>query len=79
VLYAPNFISVVFIVGMIFLFVSVGGAVNSILSLFGIEANFMTDPDFFRPLYIISGIWQGMGWASTLYTPTLVNVDTAFI
>ncbi|MFX3656037.1 ABC transporter permease [Streptococcus suis] len=79
VLYTPNFISVVVIVGMIFLFFSVGGPVNSILSLFGIEANFLTDPDFFRPLYILSGIWQGMGWASTLYTATLVNVDPALI
>ncbi|WP_105243114.1 ABC transporter permease [Streptococcus suis] len=79
VLYAPNFLSVVVIVGMIFLFFSVGGPVNSILSLFGIEANFLTDPDFFRPLYILSGIWQGMGWASTLYTATLVNVDPGLI
>ncbi|HEM5094301.1 TPA: sugar ABC transporter permease, partial [Streptococcus suis] len=79
VLYAPNFISVVVIVGMIFLFFSVGGPVNSILGMFGIEANFLTDPDFFRPLYILSGIWQGMGWASTLYTATLVNVDPALI
>lgn len=79
VLYAPNFISVVVIVGMIFLFFSVGGPVNSILGMFGIEANFLTDPDFFRPLYILSGIWQVMGWASTLYTATLVNVDPALI
>ncbi|MGU8019933.1 ABC transporter permease [Streptococcus suis] len=79
VLYAPNFISVVVIVGMIFLFFSVGGPVNSILGMFGIEANFLTDPDFFRPLYILSGIWQGVGWASTLYTATLVNVDPALI
>ena len=79
VLYAPNFISVVVIVGMIFLFFSVGGPVNSILGKFGLETNFLTDPDFFRPLYISSGIWQGMGWASTLYTATLVNVDPALI
>ena len=79
VLYAPNFISVVVIVGMIFLFFSVGGPVNAILGMFGIDANFLTDPDFFRPLYILSGIWQGMGWASTLYTATLVNVDTSLI
>lgn len=79
VLYAPNFISVVVIVGMIFLFFSVGGPINTILGIFGIEANFLTDPDFFRPLYILSGIWQGMGWASTLYTATLVNVDPALI
>ncbi|MGQ7408231.1 ABC transporter permease [Streptococcus suis] len=79
VLYAPNFISVVVIVGMILLFFSVGGPVNSILGMFGLEANFLTNPDYFRPLYILSGIWQGMGWASTLYTATLVNVDPALV
>ncbi|MEQ3505878.1 ABC transporter permease [Enterococcus cecorum] len=79
VLYAPNFISVVVIVGMIFLFFSVDGPVNHILGFFGIKASFLTDPDWFRPLYILSGIWQGMGWASTLYTATLVNVDTSLV
>ena len=79
VLYAPNFISVVVIVGMIFLFFSVDGPVNHILGVFGIKASFVTDPDWFRPLYIFSGIWQGMGWASTLYTATLVNVDTSLV
>ncbi|CAI3477402.1 ABC transporter permease [Enterococcus cecorum] len=79
VLYAPNFISVVVIVGMIFLFFSVDGPVNHILGFFGIKSSFLTDPDWFRPLYIFSGIWQGMGWASTLYTATLVNVDTSLV
>ena len=79
VLYAPNFISVVVIVGMIFLFFSVDGPVNHILGFFGIKASFLTDPDWFRPLYIFSGIWQGMGWAPTLYTATLVNVDTSLV
>lgn len=79
VLYAPNFISVVVIVGMIFLFFSVDGPVNHILGFFGIKASFLTDPDWFRPLYIFSGIWQGMGWASTLYTATLVNVDISLV
>lgn len=79
VLYAPNFISVVVIVGMIFLFFSVGGPINAILKMVGLEANFLTNPDFFRPLYILSGIWQGMGWASTLYTATLVNVDPSLV
>ncbi|MCJ0596000.1 ABC transporter permease subunit [Enterococcus cecorum] len=79
VLYAPNFISVVVIVGMIFLFFSVDGPVNHILGFFGIKASFLTDPDWFRPLYIFSGIGQGMGWASTLYTATLVNVDTSLV
>lgn len=79
VLYMPNFISVIVIVGMVFLFFSAEGPVNGILKMFGLKTDFMTDPGYFRPLYIFSGIWQGMGWASTLYTATLVNVDTSLI
>lgn len=79
ILYAPNFISVVVIVGMIFLLFSVEGPINRFLGFFGAQTNFMTNPDFFRSLFIGSGIWQGMGWASTLYTATLVNVSPDLI
>lgn len=79
ILYAPNFISVVVIVGMIFLFFSIEGPVNRILEFMGMNVNFMTNPNYFRTLYIGSGIWQGMGWASTLYTATLVNVDPSLV
>ena len=58
ILYAPNFISVVIIVGMIFLFFSNKGPVNHIYEFFtGKTVPFLTEPDFFRPLYIFSGIW----------------------
>ena len=40
---------------------------------------FLTEPDFFRPLYIFSGIWQGIGWSSILYTATLSNVSPELI
>ncbi|MBY5035288.1 ABC transporter permease subunit [Streptococcus gallolyticus] len=79
ILYAPNFISLVVIVGMIFLFFSAEGPVNAMLGMFGMKAKFLTEPDYFRTLYIASGIWQGMGWASTLYTATLVNVSQDLI
>lgn len=75
ILYAPNFISLVVIVGMIFLFFSAEGPINAMLGMFGIKAKFLTEPGYFRTLYIASGIWQGMGWASTLYTASLVNVS----
>ncbi|MDO5047562.1 MAG: ABC transporter permease subunit [Anaerococcus sp.] len=76
VLYMPNFISTVIIVGMVFLFFSATGPVVSILEAIGINPpNFLTDPETFRPLYIFSGIWQGMGWASILYTSALVNIS----
>ncbi|MRJ47243.1 ABC transporter permease [Fundicoccus ignavus] len=75
ILYMPNFISTVIIVGIIFLLFSSSGPIISILDSMGIQApNFLTNPDSFRPLYIFSGIWQGMGWASLLYTAVLSGV-----
>lgn len=77
ILYAPNFISVVVIVGMLFLFLSANGPVNGLIEKFsGKPLMFMSNPNFFRPVYILSGIWQGMGWASILYTATLAGVST---
>lgn len=75
ILYMPNFISTVIIVGIIFLLFASSGPIVSILHTMGIEVpNFLTDPGSFRPLYIISGIWQGMGWASLLYTAVLSGI-----
>lgn len=75
ILYMPNFISTVIIVGIIFLLFSSSGPIISILDSMGINVpNFLTNPDSFRPLYIFSGIWQGMGWASLLYTAVLSGV-----
>ena len=76
ILYAPNFISLVVIVGMLFMFLAADGPINGFVTrLTGSPIMFMTDPNYFRTLYILSGIWQGMGWASVLYTATLANVS----
>lgn len=75
-LYAPHFISVVVISGMVFLFLSPTGPINVLLTnLFGTSFSFMSDPDAFRSIYIISGVWQGAGWASIIYVAALANVD----
>ena len=75
ILYMPNFISTVIIVGIIFLLFSSSGPIVSILESIGVNVpNFLTDPGSFRSLYIISGIWQGMGWASLLYTAVLSGI-----
>lgn len=71
-LYAPNFISVIVLCGMIRIFLSPVGPVNQLL---GTEYNFMTMPTAFRTIYIASGIWQGAGWASILYTAALANAS----
>ncbi|HCW52448.1 MAG TPA: ABC transporter permease [Clostridium sp.] len=72
VMYAPNFISVIVITGMIILFLSPVGPVNKML---GTSINFMTMPSTFRTIYIASGIWQGAGWASIIYTAALANAS----
>lgn len=77
ILYAPNFISVVIIVGMLFLFLSANGPINGLVEKFtGQPILFMSNPNYFRTIYILSGIWQGMGWASILYTATLAGVSS---
>ncbi|MDE7030300.1 MAG: ABC transporter permease subunit [Lachnospiraceae bacterium] len=71
-IYAPNFISVIVLCGMVRIFLSPVGPVNNLL---GTEYNFMTMPSAFRTIYIASGIWQGAGWASILYTAALSNAS----
>ena len=73
VLYAPHFISVMVICGMIRIFLSPsGGLINLIL---GTEIDFLTQSSAFRTIYIASGIWQDAGWGCIIYLATLANVD----
>ena len=68
VLYMPNFISVIVLCGIVRILLSPTGMLNMLL---GTSYNFMTMPEAFRTIYIASGIWQGAGWASIIYTAAL--------
>ena len=73
VLYAPHFISVMVICGMIRIFLSPsGGLLNLIL---GTQIDFLTQSSAFRTIYVASGIWQDAGWGCIIYLATLANVD----
>jgi putative aldouronate transport system permease protein len=72
VLYMPNFISVIVLCGIVRILLSPTGMVNL---LFGTSWNFMTMPSAFRTIYIASGIWQGAGWSSIIYTAALSNAS----
>lgn len=75
-LYAPNFVSVVVIAGMLFIFLSPTGPINAIATwIFGQPLMFMTDPVYFRWVYILSDIWATAGWASIIYVAALAGVD----
>ena len=71
-IYAPNFISVIVLCGMVRMFLSPIGPMNKIL---GISTNWMTMPSAFRTIYIASGIWQAAGWSSIMYTAALANAS----
>ena len=75
VLYAPHFISIMVVCGMIRIFLSPsGGLINLLL---GSTTDFLTESAAFRPIYIISGIWQDAGWGTIVYLATLSTVDSS--
>lgn len=77
VTYAPHFISMVVMVGMLNLFLSPNtGIVNLMISSLGGEKIFfMGEPQYFRWLYVFSGVWQSAGWGSIIYLAALSSVD----
>ncbi len=76
--YLPHFISVVVIVGMLNTFSALdGGLFNVVRSFFGLNpVMFFTESDMFRPMYILSNIWQGAGWASIIFLAALAGIDS---
>lgn len=75
--YAPYFISTVVICGMITIFMAPDtGILNVIRGFFGLESvNFLAKPEWFKSIYVWTGVWQGMGWSSIIYISALAGVD----
>ena len=79
--FAPHFISVVVMCGMLTLFLNPSsGILNHIRTLFGLEAiNFLQTPDMYKWIHVLSGIWQETGWASIIYFAALSGVDPSLL
>lgn len=77
VTYIPHFISTVIMVGMIIQFLDArSGVINQIITLFGGEAqNFMAKPEYFRHIYVWTGVWQGIGYGSIMYLAALTSIS----
>ena len=75
--YLPHFISTVVLVGMLRSFFSIdNGVVNVIRMAMGLpQIPFFQDPQYFRSLYVGSGIWQGFGWSSIIYIAAISAID----
>lgn len=75
--YMPNFLSVVVIVSMLSLFSNRDyGLFNKITGLFGAApVDFMSKPNYFQPLYVLSNVWQYMGFNAIIYIAALASDD----
>ncbi len=74
--YLPYFLSTVVVCGFITNIVASDGLINQILKALGMETvTFLMEPEWFRPIYVISELWQGCGWGSIIYLAALAGVD----
>ncbi|MCD8354408.1 MAG: ABC transporter permease subunit [Clostridiales bacterium] len=74
--YLPHFISMVIMAGMIRELLSTSGPINSlIVSLGGTAINFMALPEWFTTIFVVSGVWQGIGWGSILYLAAMSGIN----
>ena len=76
--YFPNFISLTALIGMMTTMLDPN---NGVLNLalqkwFGMQpTNFFMHNDYFLPLYVISGLWQGAGWSTIIYLGAITGID----
>ena len=74
--YMPHFIAMVVVCGLVTSYCQSNGLINDIIAFFGgTRHNLLADADFFYPIYIISGIWQQIGWNSIIYLAALASID----
>ena len=74
--YIAHFISVVVVTSSIMDLTGRNGAITTFLAKFGFTpVTMLNEPKYFLPLYIISGIWQNIGWNSIVYLAALLAID----
>lgn len=79
ILYAPHFLSWVVIVGItMLLFRTQDGGINILLESLGFgRIELMTDPAYFRFVWLFHNIWQGAGWGAVIYLASIASIDPA--
>ncbi|WP_072332999.1 MULTISPECIES: sugar ABC transporter permease [unclassified Paenibacillus] len=77
VTYAPHFLSTVVMVGILMIFLSSQtGLLNKLIVwASGEPISFLTEPVWFKSIYVLSGVWQQMGWSSIIYLAALTGID----
>lgn len=74
--YIPHFISLVVVCSMIKEFTMDSGIINDFMAWLGFpRVTMLNEKEYFVPIYVISGIWQQMGWDSIIYLAALSGVN----
>lgn len=75
--YIPHFVSWVVVVGITSaLFATQDGGINKLLAEYGFaRLEMLTDPDFFRGMYVFQNVWKEMGWGAIIFLAALASVD----
>lgn len=74
--YIPHFLSTVVVVGIVMQLLSYSGTVNGFIKLFGgTPIDFLAKADWFKSIYVWSGVWQNVGYNSILYLAALTGIS----
>ncbi|WP_368659567.1 ABC transporter permease [Metabacillus halosaccharovorans] len=75
--YLPHFISIVVLVGLLNVLLSPNtGIAGHIMNAFGFhDVNLLASTNTFVPVYVLSDVWQHVGWNSIIYLAALSSVD----
>lgn len=76
VTYMPHFLSEVVVCSLVILFLDrTAGPINNLIAaLGGDRVSLMGNPAAFAGIYVLSGLWQSLGWESILYMSALSSV-----
>ena len=76
--YVPHFISLVVVCGMIKAFTADTGFINIFLTKLGMVSGetMLNVKEYFVSIYIVSGIWQEIGWGTIIYLAALTAIDS---
>lgn len=79
--YAPHFVSTVVLCSMVLLFLNrETGVINVFIRMLGGEGDeWMAKSELFAPIYVLSGLWQNLGWDTIIYLAALASLPLELI
>lgn len=79
ILYLPHFFSWVILGGIVIIFFSFRGPVNTLISALGFEKiGFLTEWNSWLTVYLGTGIWKEMGYDAIIYLAALTSIDPSY-